>query len=428
MHPLLRPGYLAAGHMARALAAVAPVGEHKILRSLGARRDIAGRYRAWGLNERRLDRPLLWMHAPSVGEGLQARPVLRLLRGEYPRAQIAYTHFSPSAERFAKSLDADFADYLPFDTPVDGRMALDALQPSALVFAKLDLWPVLVMLAAARGVRLGMISATLSAGSRRAGSLGHALLGEAYGRLDAVGAIDAADAGRLVDLGVRKEVIRITGDTRYDQVWERAQSVDRDAPLLRGLADGRPTVIAGSTWPSDEDVLLPAFERMHGLDGAVRLIIAPHEPTAAHIGALEQWGVRANLRTARIGADGAEAADAVIVDRVGILGDLYAMAQVAYVGGAFHAAGLHSVLEPAAFGIPVVFGPRNGGSRDAQLLIARGGGVAVSSSRELADRVGRWLTDADRRAEAGMRARGLVTDGIGAARATYELVRTLLPA
>ena len=427
MHPLLRPGYLAAGHVARAFAAVLPASDHKILRSLGARRDIAERYRAWGAKGRQPERPLLWMHAPSVGEGLQARPVLRLVRSEYPRAQIAYTHFSPSAERFAQSLGADFADYLPFDTHVDGRIALDALQPSALVFSKLDLWPVLVALAAARGVRLGMISATLSARSRRTGAVGHALLGEAYARLDAVGAIDEEDAARLVRLGVREGVIRVTGDTRYDQVWERAERVDRHAPLLARLADGRPTIIAGSTWPADEDVLLPAFERLHGLDQAVRLIIAPHEPTRAHIDAIERWGARASLRIARLGVEGAEGADTVIVDRLGVLGDLYALGDVAYVGGGFHAAGLHSVLEPAAFGIPVVFGPRNDASRDARLLMARGGGLAVSSSRELADRVSRWLTDAGCRAEAGARARRLVTDGIGSARATYDLVRTLLP-
>jgi 3-deoxy-D-manno-octulosonic-acid transferase len=414
--------------MARAFAAVSPASEHKILRSFRARREIARRYREWGLDGRQLDRPLLWMHAPSVGEGLQARPVLRLVRSEYPRAQIAYTHFSPSAERFAHSLGADFADYLPFDTPVDGRSALDALQPTALVFAKLDLWPVLVSLAAARGIRLGMISATLSAGSQRAGAVGRALLGEAYASLNAVGAIDDEDAGRLVHLGVRKDVIRVTGDTRYDQVWERAERVDRNAPLLGQLADGRPTLIAGSTWPADEDVLLPAFERLHGLDRAVRLIIAPHEPTNAHVAAIERWGTRACLRTARLGADDADGADAIIVDRVGVLGDLYALGDVAYVGGGFHAAGLHSVLEPAAFGIPVVFGPRHGGSRDARLLIARGGGAAVSSSRELADRIHRWLTSTDQRAEAGARARGLVADGIGAARSTYDLVRTLLPA
>ena len=368
------------------------------------------------------------MHAPSVGEGLQARPVLQLVRAEYPRAQIAYTFFSPSAERFARSLGVDFADYLPFDTASDGRIALDALRPSALVFAKLDVWPMLVEQAAARGVRLGMISATLSARSGRRGKLGRALLGDAYARLDAVGAIDGEDAARLIGLGVREAVIEVTGDTRYDQVWERAEGVDRRAPLLAALANGRPTLVAGSTWPPDEQVILAAFEHARATHPTFRLIIAPHEPAETRVQALERMIAKARLRGARLGTEGAASADVVIVDRVGVLGDLYALGDMAYVGGGFHAAGLHSVLEPAAFGIPVLFGPRVDGSRDAGLLSRRGGGVSIGSASVLADQVGRWLADPGSRADAGARARGLVADGLGAARATYALVRRLLPA
>jgi 3-deoxy-D-manno-octulosonic-acid transferase len=175
-------------------------------------------------------------------------------------------------------------------------------------------------------------------------------------------------------------------------------------------------------------VLLPAFDHVHAIDPTIRLIVAPHEPGFEQVATLERWASRSNLRSARIGADDAGAADVVIVDRVGILGDLYALGDVAYVGGGFHAAGLHSVLEPAAFGIPVLFGPRSEQSRDARLLAARGGGASVASSRELADRISRWIADSALRGQAGARARGVVADGTGAARATYELVRALLPA
>src|SRR5689334_20982112 len=127
---------------------------------------------------------MLWMHAPSVGEGLQARPVLELARRERPDLQLAYTFFSPSAERFARGLGVDFADYLPFDTAPDASVAIEALRPTALVFSKLDVWPVLVDVAARRGVRLGMISATLAARSSRSGGLAAALLRDAYRRLE----------------------------------------------------------------------------------------------------------------------------------------------------------------------------------------------------------------------------------------------------
>jgi 3-deoxy-D-manno-octulosonic-acid transferase len=220
----------------------------------------------------------------------------------------------------------------------------------------------------------------------------------------------------------------VTGDTRYDQVWERAEGVDRHSPMLSTLATGQPTLVAGSTWPPDEAVLLPAFERVRRTDRAARLIIAPHEPEAGHVAAIERWAAKATLRSARLDDRDAASADVIIVDRVGVLGDLYALGDIAFVGGGFHAAGLHSVLEPAAFGMPVLFGPRADGSRDATLLETRGGGGRVSSSGALAERIQGWLADPGRRADAGARARGLVAAGLGAARATFELVRALLPA
>lgn len=427
MHPVLRPLYTGVASLARELAAHAPEADTKLIRTLRARRGILTRYERWGAAERDANRPLLWMHAPSVGEGLQARPVLELIRREMPDVQLAYTHFSPSAERFAAGLDVDFVDYLPFDTGPDSDGALDALGPTVLVFSKLDLWPVLAERAARRGVRTGMISATLPARSRRTSRMGRALLGDAYARLDAVGAIDPEDADRLIDLGVRPAVIRVTGDTRYDQVWERARRCDRRSPLLASLASDRPTIVAGSTWPADESVLIPSIARARASEPGLRAIVAPHEPTPAHLAALEARAHAAGLGTVRLASAGDTDADVIVVDRVGVLGDLYALADIAFVGGGFHGAGLHSVLEPAAFGAPVMFGPRTGGARDAELLIARGGAVIAASDGPMTERLLDWMRHPEARAQAGARARAVVEGGLGAARATYELVRTLLP-
>src|SRR6185312_11889147 len=160
---LIRAPYAAAGFAADAAARLAPAGDGKLRASLRARRGVRERFAAWGTHGRDRSRPLVWLHAPSVGEGLQARPVVTLLRARRPDLQIAYTFFSPSAERFARSVGADFTDYLPFDTAANARAALDALRPSALVFSKLDVWPLLAECAAARTIPLGLISATLSA-------------------------------------------------------------------------------------------------------------------------------------------------------------------------------------------------------------------------------------------------------------------------
>ncbi|HEX5581750.1 MAG TPA: glycosyltransferase N-terminal domain-containing protein, partial [Gemmatimonadaceae bacterium] len=329
-------------------------------------------------------------------------------------------------ESFARRLAVDFADYLPFDTAGDMRAVLRALQPSALVFSKLDVWPVLVREASTRGVPLGMVSATLAAGSSRRSGPAARLLRDAYARLDRVGAIAAADADRLVELGVRPDAVRVTGDTRYDQVWARAAAADRTGPLLAPLASGRPTLVAGSTWPADERTLLPAWERVRAAVPGARLVIAPHEPTAGHLAPIERWATSAGLRLARLSAPDAPAADVVLVDRVGVLGELYALADAAYVGGGFHAAGLHSVLEPAAFGAPVLFGPRFANSRDAELLVEAGGGATAPDARALGDVLLRWLTDDDARREAGHHARALVEGGLGAAERSWDLVAELL--
>ena len=428
MNAALRIGYEVAAQIARVTATiaaqVAPRTDAKAVRALWARRGIRDRYRAWAREHRDDNRSLLWMHAPSVGEGLQARPVLELMRRRRSDVQLAYTHFSPSAETFAQSLDVDFRDYLPFDSRGDGQVALDALRPRALVFAKLDVWPTLTDLAHARGVRLGLVSATLASTSTRRSRVASALLRDAYGVLDAVGAIDAADADRLVTLGVRRSVIQITGDTRYDQVWERAQRAASSANVA-ALRASRSTIVAGSTWPADEAVLLPAFAAVRRRHSGVRIVIAPHEPTPGHLAPIERWAAEQRLRLDRLSSAGPET-DVVLVDRVGVLGDLYALADIAFVGGGFHDAGLHSVLEPSAFGAPVLFGPRFGGSRDAVLLVERSAGHAVVDTADLTTRLDTWLGPGDARDAAGASARELVRSGVGAAERSFQLVLSLM--
>ncbi|HVE79069.1 MAG TPA: glycosyltransferase N-terminal domain-containing protein [Gemmatimonadaceae bacterium] len=425
MHPLVAGAYEAAARLAGAAAAVAPAGDAKVLRALRGRRGVVARYRAWGDGERDPARPLLWMHAPSVGEGLQARPVLERLRAARPATQLAYTFFSPSAEPFARRLDVDFRDYLPFDAAGDVRAALDALRPSALVFSKLDVWPRLVATAADRDVPLGLISATLARGAGRGRPGGALLLRDAYAALDAIGAIDAEDAERLVALGARPSAIRVTGDTRYDQVWVRAQGADRAGVLLAPLRSGRPTLVAGSTWPPDEERLLAAWTLVRRRVPDARLVLAPHEPTPAHLAPFTRWAGESRLALARL-ANASPTIDVILVDRVGVLGDLYALADAAYVGGGFHAAGLHSVLEPAAYGVPVLFGPRHGHSRDARLLMAAGGGATATTPAALADRLASWLGDARAREAAGRAARAVVVGGLGAADRSLGLVLELL--
>ena len=422
MNGALRVGYEGAAHLARALSAIAPSSNHKLVETFALRRGVVERFEQF---QRDSTRQLLWMHAPSVGEGLQARPVIELAKFHDSALQLAYTYFSPSARAFAATLPVDFQDVLPFDETSDMRRVLKALDPTALVFSKLDVWPTLAREAKARGTRLGLISATMSRGSSRRSSLASALLRDAYARIDRVGAICSDDADRLIALGVPASRVIITGDTRYDQVWARAHRSDAASRPFASLASERPTLVAGSTWPSDEAVLLPAWAKMRARSMDARLIIAPHEPSSSQGDLLARWADGAGLRWARLD-DATADADVIIVDRVGVLGDLYALASVAYVGGAFHAAGLHSVLEPAAFGVPVLFGPRYTDSRDAVLLRDEDAALSVSDSNALAIALAQWLISTSDRKSAGDAAARVVHRGLGAAERSYALVKELL--
>ena len=426
MHPLVRIPYAAAGALTRLAVKVAPANDSKLFKALAARRGLISRYEAWAHEKRDESRPLLWVHAPSVGEGLQALPVIQRFRAAHPEAQLVYSFFSPSAERFAKTVGADFFDYLPFDHSEDTSAALDAIRPTAIVFSKLDVWPTLVANAVARGTKLGLLSATVPESSRRRSGIARLALGEAYASLDAVGAISPSDAERLLAMGVRGETMTVTGDTRYDQVWARATapSTTRDSLAAR-YRDPRPTLVAGSTWPSDEERLFPAWMQVKNQLDSVRMIIAPHELSADHLSAVEKWARDNSLTLSRTSEAVSRSTDVVLVDQYGILGYIYALADAAYVGGGFHGAGLHSMLEPAAFGAPVLIGPMHSDNRDARLLVAGGGALRCPGPGDISARLLAWFRNpaVHQRASAG--ARRVVEAGVGAADRSLELVESL---
>lgn len=420
-------------HVAARTAPFAARFDKKLARGLNGRRGLAARLAAWAAAQRDTRQPLVWMHAPSVGEGLQAKPVLETLRAEHPDWQLAFTFFSPSAERLAKNLPVDVADYLPLDRPAEVAAVLDALQPAALVFSKLDVWPELTLAAARRGVRLGLISATVSPESSRLRWPARQWAEAAYRALDRVGTISEEDGRRLELLGARHEAIAVTGDTRYDSVAERAERLDRTRePLARLAAVSADTftIVAGSTWPADEAVLLPAFADLLVQLPTARLLLAPHEPNPDHLaGIAERLRLLKLPRPVRLSQlEHAKPGPVIVVDRVGILADLYALGDTAFVGGGFHRAGLHSVLEPAVFGVPIVFGPHWQMSRDAELLLERGGAVALPADgrHPLHSQWLVWHHDPAARKKAGKAAKQVVADGRGAAERTTALVRGLV--
>ncbi len=429
--PSTSPWYRAAVALGTALVPVLGAASPKLGSGHRGRRGAAERLAAWGDAGRDRERPLVWFHAASVGEGLQAESVLLELRRLVPAAQLVYTYFSPSAERLAARLPVAAADYLPYDRPGTVEHLLDALAPDLLVFAKLDLWPELATRAARRGTTVALVAATVSPGSGRLRWPARSLLRSGYAAVGAAAAVGEADAARLLRLGVPADRLRVLGDPRFDSAAARVAAVAPEDPLLR-LGRGAPTLVAGSTWATDELVLLDAFARLRARRPEARLILVPHEPTPSHLAALDARAARALLpRPVRLSA-GVDAAPLLVVDSVGLLAALYGAGAMAYVGGGFGRAGLHSVLEPAAWGVPVLFGPHWRESRDAGLLLEGGAALALESPqrRAAADRLLRyweeWLEDEPRRAAQGRRAREIVAEGLGAARRTAELLAGII--
>lgn len=415
----------------RALSPVLALGGGKVAKGMAGRRHADAALATWGDTLRDPKRPTVWMHAPSVGEGLQARAVKDALVGRRPDLQVVFTHFSPSAETLAANFGADASAYLPWDLRGPVVRTLDGVQPDLLVFTKTEIWPVLVAEAKRRSIPVAIVGATVPDGAGRTRLPARLLLGEAWASLDAACALSDDDARRLVALGVATDVVHVTGDPGIDSAAHRLAEAGTDAPYLRPFLDApRPTVVAGSTWPSDERVLLPALRGLRDRVDGLRIILAPHEPGADEVAGLlrrleaDGWSATTLDRVESGGA--ASASTAVVVDRVGVLAHLYRVATASYVGGGFHDAGLHSVLEPAAAGSPVVFGPRHSNARAAADLLGVGGAKLAASAEDLTEILASWLLDTRQRDDTARTARRYIEGHLGAADRTAEHLETLL--
>ena len=428
------------GAAMRVAAAAEPVLRRvrpELGRALGGRLAGAEALAAW---RRRESGPLVWLHGASAGELLGAAPAIRVLRARGAerwgrRAHLLVTHSSPSGRAALPWLEADHAGFPPLDRRRDCDAAMAALQPGLLVFAKMDVWPGLVAAAARAGVPTALINGTVRGGSRRSGTVARRLFRASYAALAAVGAASPEDARRLVALGVRASCLGVTGDAAFDLALERADRARADGTAdafraaLGGPAAARLRIVAGSTWPADERALLDgvaAARRAGGPDW--QLVIAPHEPTAAHVAELvaacEARGERA-VRWSRLGASARAPHGAVVVfDEVGGLAELYAAGDVAWVGGGLGRTGLHNVLEPAAAGLPVLFGPRHDRA-DARALEEAGGGLRCPGGALGGTLAG--LADPRAREHHGRAARAFVEARAGAATRTADLLAPLWP-
>ncbi len=363
------------------------------------------------------DRPV-WFHVSSVGEFEQAKPVISSLKKDFPAIPVVLSFCSPSGYRFAakkENLDEEnnikFIDYMPIDSKRNARFCLQTFNPRLLVFVKFDLWPNLIWEAKAMGIPTLLIDGTLSPSSGRWSRVARRFYRSVYENLDQILAIGEADAARFSESVTNHQAISVAGDTRFDRVMERRNA---RAPLDIDLsAIKKPCVIAGSTWPKDEEKILPALARLLKEKRDLHLIIAPHEPSADRVDSLTSWASSHELQASPLSRGNKSNQRVTVIDSVGILAELYAFCDMAYIGGSF-STGVHSVIEPAIMGLPVLFGPIHDNSLEALELLKRDGAKTVTNPEEVYQILLSLVDSEQKRASMGAAARSYVESQLGA--------------
>jgi 3-deoxy-D-manno-octulosonic-acid transferase len=246
-----------------------------------------------------------------------------------------------------------------------------------------------------------------------------------YNEIDEILTVEASDVEAFKQFSLDHPTLQVIGDTRYDQVTARSAEARRRNIIPPAVTAGKRVVVIGSSWPEDDEVVIPACLRLQAESGDILVIVVPHEPTEEHIEGLERdiAGKAPAIRFSGLNEYAGE--NIVIVDSVGILLVLYAHAHIAYVGGSFRQ-GIHNVLEAAVFGIPVIFGPRHRNSHEPIMLVECGGGFVVEDTDEMYRTLKNLLDDAVARSASGERAAQFVELHTGAtARFLEHLERRL---
>ena len=379
------------------------------------------------LQTARLLEKTAWFHFTSVGEFEQAKPLIEAIHAE---TRIVLTFFSPSVAPNAKSYPyADAAVYLPLDTSRNAERLIHLIEPTLIVFSKFDIWPNLVWKAFKHDIPIIVVAGTLHAESKRLSRFAKPFFRSVHRHIRVHCAISEGDAARFQELCSPTHEIVVTGDTRYEQVHRRATAVEPDTDLFSGQATlKRLILIAGSTYTEDEKVLLPAYQllRENTPDLFPHLILVPHEPIPERIREIRGHLDREKLiylcfSELKPEAD-LSAMDVLIVDKVGFLAKLYGLADIAFVGGSFRGS-VHNVMEPAAMGKPVIFGPTIQNAHEASLLVERGGAKLVHTAQQLADATTVWLNDTAARETAGSIGKRLIEENLGAVERTLVHLR-----
>ena len=366
----------------------------------------------------------LWFHSSSLGEFEQAKPIIASIKQSHPEIGIIATFFSPSGYEHSKSYKlADVISYLPFDSYRQVDSFVDIVQPTAVIMVRYDVWPNLIWALDKRKIPVMIANATMKKNSIRKIFLVRQFHRALYNCFSSILTVSDSDRTSFGDFHLSHPVVETIGDTRFDQVKTRSDEAAKKNILPNRIVKGKKIFIVGQSWEADDNVVLPVLFKIQKRMPELLTILVPHEPTVEHLEQVENRleGQTSFIRFSEMNQYAGE--KVILVDSVGILVPLYKYAHVAYVGGSFRQ-GVHNVLEPAAFSLPVVFGPKHTNSQEAVTLAGQGGGFVVEDEKELYRILRTLLENESKRLEAGKKARHLVDKNLGA---TERFLKHLMP-
>jgi len=386
-------------------------------------RERLGRY-GRGRLEALNGRPVIWVHAVSVGETRAVVPLLRRLKQSYPGHALVLTNVTETGREVAARLDCvDLCLFFPFDLSWVVRRVLKKLRPWLVVLVETELWPNLVRQTSRAGVPLVLVNGRISDRSFPRYQKVRLMLAPLLRRIDLFAMQTELDAERIRDLGAPRERVRVTGNLKFDMVPPDLSAEDQAAfRSLLGIEAGRRVLVAGSTHQGEEETVLRAFRQVREACSDLQLVLVPRHPErAADVAELvRQEGFETVLRSQcprRAAGPGA----VVVADTLGEMLRFYSLADVVFVGGSLIPVGGHNILEASLLRKPVLFGPHMNNFKEiAQLVLFAAGGRKVADAAELAASVTELLQDEALRTRMGRAGHALIERHAGATERTLN--------
>ncbi|MBI1223982.1 MAG: 3-deoxy-D-manno-octulosonic acid transferase [Bacteroidetes bacterium] len=355
------------------------------LRSEKARRWVKGRVGLFekleqAFSTKRSDNQrVVWMHCASLGEFEQGRPVIETLRNEKPEVIVLLTFFSPSGYEVRKEYPlADWVFYLPSDTKFNAQRFLQTVQPDLAIFVKYEFWYHFLSQLKEKKVPSVLISAVFRPSHpffKWYGGLHREML-RSFSKILVQ---DKASLQLISTFNFTNTEVYQTGDTRVDRVLDIVLN-HKSLPLVEDFCGDSNILICGSTWPADEAMLYSIFSNKIFQDW--KFILAPHDVQLAHLQDIESKIAEPFIRYSQLISNKPNNAKVLLIDNIGLLSTIYSYGKLAFIGGGF-GSGIHNTLEPAAFGLPVIFGPNFEKFEEAVWFVNYGGGFVVKDGRQL---------------------------------------------